>query len=312
MLLPRPLLLRRCLATTPIRYMSSSAAVVSVTVSWLSENASDPNVIPIDATWLYPNSRPTARERYLLEHITSRARYFDIDDIRDHESKVPRMFPSKTYFEQRIGHDLGISNENHLVIYDDSPILSSHRTYWMFKFFGHERVSLLEGGIAGWKAAGFPVESGEPTFTPTTYIAKEASEHIADYEEVLNLIKSKENQRGSDSTTVIVDARAAAISQAVHDKPKTPGLPHMPGAIMLPFTLLLDADGHMKSESELRTIFAEAKLPLDKPIIASCGSGVTACVMMTALQKVGAKQVRLYDGSWSEYSTRPDSIIVEK
>ncbi len=235
----------------------------------------------------------TPRPNTSKEHIPG-ALFFDIDDIADEKSPLPHMLPSTTKFASRM-KKMGIGDGMDIVAYDSEGLYSAARVWWMFRAMGHESVRVLNGGLKKWKAEGRPLEDGEPAkrserhFTPTFNAAL-----VRDVNDVKALIGSPAAQ--------IVDARAAARFAGTAPEPRQ-GLRsgHIPSSRNVPFQSLLNADGTLKSAPELSKIFAAAGVDAGKPVVASCGSGVTAGVIALALAVLGRPDAAVYDGSWTEW-----------
>ncbi len=273
----------------------------SVSTEWLAANLKAPNVVVVDGSKHLPTTGRDARKEYEAEHIEG-AQYFDIDAIADKSNPLPHMLPSAEQFAAQVGQ-MGIGNDTHVVVYDSEGMYSSGRVWWMFRTMGHENVSVVNGGLKKWKAEGRPV-SGAPTPAPAarTFKATFNPARVRDAEQVKNLI--------GDKTVQIIDARAAARYAGTVPEPRA-GLRsgHIPSSKSVPFTTLLNADGSLKSETELRAIFEAAGIDVTRPAVASCGSGVTAGVIAFALAQLGQTETAVYDGSWSEWGARADLPI---
>jgi thiosulfate/3-mercaptopyruvate sulfurtransferase len=282
-----------------------------VSAAWLASRIADPalaaDTIVLDAT-LPPvgvQPVPDMRASYLACHIPG-ALFFDIDELSDHSTPLPHMLPDAATFAAAMGQ-LGIRHEATIVVYEQQGVFSAPRAWWMLRSFGARHVVLLDGGLNAWKAAGLACEQGNATRTPTSFQAQLNHSAVVPFDELRSMLDGIAS--GADSTQLL-DARSAARFTAAAPEPR-PGLPsgHIPGATSLPFTTLVD-DGRMRSAEQLRKIFAERGVNLNRPIMTTCGSGVTAAVVLLAAELAGASGVRLYDGSWAEYASQPDSIIV--
>jgi thiosulfate/3-mercaptopyruvate sulfurtransferase len=273
-----------------------------VSVSWLAERLPDPNVVVIDATLPPVGVTPKVdtRGRYLAQHIPG-AVFFDIDELSDHATPLPHMLPTPEAFAERMAA-LGIGDGMQIVVYEQEGVFSAPRAWWMLRTFGAERVFLLDGGLPAWIAAGLPVESGDVARPRANFHARFNAHAVKDFTQLQQTIATHGQ---------ILDARSAGRFTGAAPEPR-PGLSsgHMPGATSVPFTELA-RDGKLKPADELRAYFAGKSVDLDKPIVTSCGSGVTAAVIALALEVAGAKQVGLYDGSWAEYAGRPEAVIVK-
>jgi len=264
-----------------------------VDTDWLASHLSAPDLIIVDGSMHLPTTKRNAKAEFLDAHIPG-ALFFDIDDIADEKSALPHMLPSPTKFASRMKR-MGIGDGMHIVAYDSEGLYSAARVWWMFRIMGHEEVRILNGGLRKWKAEGRPLEAGEPRQrTPRHFTPVFNAGLVRDAGDVKALIDSPAAQ--------IVDARAAARFEGTVAEPRA-GLRagHIPSARNVPFASLLNADGTMKDAAELRQIFKAAKVDPDRPVVASCGSGVTAGVIALALAILGRPDAAVYDGSWSEW-----------
>lgn len=273
-----------------------------VSTDWLAQHLADPDLRIIDASWYLPDMGRDARAEYDAGHIPG-ARYVDIDDLSDHRSPLPHMAPPVEKFISRM-RGLGIGDGHQVVVYDGMGLFSAARVWWLFRLMGKQDVAVLDGGLPKWKAEGRPLEDMPPVTRDRHITVQRQAHWVKDVSQVAAASKLGDWQ--------IVDARAAARFRGEAPEPR-PGLRagHIPGAISLPFTGLLNPDGTMKSESGLRAALAEAGVDLDKPVITSCGSGVTAAVITLALERLGHRRHALYDGSWAEWGMYPD-LPIEK
>lgn len=273
-----------------------------VSTDWLAQHLADPDLRIIDASWYLPDMGRDARAEYDAGHIPG-ARYVDIDDLSDHRSPLPHMAPPVEKFISRM-RGLGIGDGHQVVVYDGMGLFSAARVWWLFRLMGKQDVAVLDGGLPKWKAEGRPLEDMPPVTRDRHITVQRQAHWVKDVSQVAAASKLGDWQ--------IVDARAAARFRGEAPEPR-PGLRagHIPGAISLPFTGLLNPDGTMKSESGLRAALTEAGVDLDKPVITSCGSGVTAAVITLALERLGHRRHALYDGSWAEWGMYPD-LPIEK
>ena len=280
--------------------MSDRTENMLVSSSWLAAHLDDADVKIVDGSWYMAAEN---RDPH-VEHSAARipgAVYFDIDAISDTGSSLPHMFPDADKFAAEVSK-LGIANDDHVVTYDGGSMAAAGRVWWMFRAFGHQRVSVLDGGMRKWRADGGAVDSETADPAPTSYTARLNSELVRSLDDVLSLIEDRREQ--------ILDARSTGRFSAVEPEPRT-GMRsgHMPGAFNLPYLDLLAEDGTMRPVEELRSHFSECGIDLSKPIVTSCGSGVSATVLLLGLHLLGHDTNALYDGSWTEWGGRPDTPI---
>ena len=281
--------------------MADTAQKWLVETDWLASHLDTPGLVVLDGSMHLPTAKRDAKAEYLAEHIPG-ALFFDIDDISDKSSPLPHMLPSAELFASRM-KKMGIGDGMHVVAYDSEGLYSAARVWWMFRAMGHEEVRVLNGGLKKWKAEGRALEDGEPRRrSERHFTAMLNAELVRDVSDVKGLIGSKAAQ--------IVDARAAARFAGSVPEPRA-GLRsgHIPGSRNVPFASLLEADGTLKSAAELGAIFAGAGVELAKPVVASCGSGVTAGVVALALALLGRPNAAVYDGSWTEWGADPSLPI---
>lgn len=266
-----------------------------VDAEWLLRSYTHPRVHTIDATYFLPNEDGDARGGFEAGHIPG-AVFLDIDAVADPETSLPHMLPDAERFARDVGA-LGIGADDAVVVYDQRGLFSAARVWWMFRVFGHEAVAILDGGLPAWQAAGGGLESGSPNPRPTTYRLHRPQPDTT-------AVRSRDQVRDAlqDGRTQVVDVRPAARFRAEAPEPRA-GLRggHMPGAMNLPFQDLLTEDGHLRSREELRGRFHEAGIDPERPVVTTCGSGLTAAIAYLAAHLVGQPEVGLYDGSWTEW-----------
>jgi thiosulfate/3-mercaptopyruvate sulfurtransferase len=272
-----------------------------VDTAWLAERLGEPGVKVVDASWYLPAMNRDAKAEYLAGHIPG-AVPFDLDAVSDRSSSLPHMFPDADAFTRAVGA-MGIGRDDHVVVYDGTGFFSAPRVWYTFRLFGHARVSVLDGGMPKWKREGRPLEAGETKTTPKEYTARALTPLVRDKGQMLANLGTRHEQ--------VVDARAAA--RFAGEEPDVwPGRRrgHVPGARNLPYGALVDArSGTFLDAEALRRKFVEAGLDLDAPIVASCGSGVTAAVLAFGLHLIGQERVALYDGSWAEWGLPGDAPV---
>jgi thiosulfate/3-mercaptopyruvate sulfurtransferase len=272
-----------------------------VATDWLAAHRADPDLRILDASFTLPGVTPTAHANYQREHIPG-AVFFDIDDIAEPGTSLPHMVPSADLFAQKIGA-LGIGDGDNVIVYDAAGLSSAGRAWWMLRLFGHRRVAVLDGGLPKWKAEGRPLTAAISNPTPRRFTARFDPATLRDKAALLANLVSRREQ--------VVDARAAGRFDGSAPEVR-PGLRrgHIPGSRNLPYDRLSDpATRQIKSAEALAVLFADAGVALDRPIVTSCGSGVTACALAFALHLIGHPGAAVYDGSWSEWGLPGDTPV---
>ena len=263
-----------------------------VSTGWLAEHLGEKGLTVLDASWFMPSSGRSAREEFLRAHIAG-AQFLDIDGLSDQSNPAPHMLPSAANFGSAMEH-LGVGSEDRIIVYDNSPIRTAARGWFMLRHFGARHVAILDGGLQKWTAEGRETRSGEEPVSPARFTSVERGD-IAAKEQLL-----------PDERPVWVDARGKPRFEGSEPDPR-PGVAagHAPGARNLPFVSLYCEDGTLRSIVELKHLFANAGVDPMKPFVASCGSGVTANSLIFAAHLIGNDDTQLYDGSWSEWGSDP-------
>lgn len=273
-----------------------------VETDWLNERLAAPGLIIIDASCSMPGDSRKAEEIYREAHIPG-ALFFDIDEIADTASALPHMLPPPEKFALRM-RKMGAGDGMKAVIYDNRGIFSAPRVWWMFRVMGHDDAVVLNGGLLKWREEGRALEEGLPAQrSERHFTAWRNSELVRDLSDVKAAVETKRQQ--------IVDARPKARFEGHETEPRpVPRLGHMPGAYNVPYGTLINKNGTLKSCAELRAAFEAAGVNTGKPIITTCGSGITACILALGLAVTGNEWASVYDGSWAEWSTVPSAPVV--
>lgn len=277
--------------------MASDDPKTLVSTAWLAEHIKDPDLRILDASWYLPDMGRDGRAEYNAGHIPG-ARFFDIDEISDSRSELPHMVPSVEKFMSRM-RKMGVGDGHQIVVYDGLGIFSAARVWWMFRLFGKMDIAVLDGGFAKWQAEGRAVEDLPPVVRDRHMTVTRQNQMVKDVTQVASA--SKLGDYG------IVDARSPERFRGDAPEPRE-GLRagHIPNSRNVFYRDLLNPDGTMKSPDVMAEVFRKAGVDMDKPAILSCGSGVTACILALAMERIGKSDHAVYDGSWSEWGTFHD------
>lgn len=282
--------------------MAADTTNLLVSTDWLAERLSAPDIRILDASYYLPGDPRDPKALYLEGHIPG-ARFFDIEEISDSASQLPHMLPPVEKFVSRV-RAMGIGDGHRVVVYDQQGLFSAARVWWMFRVFGHEDVAVLDGGLPKWKAEGRELDTDPPDPRDRHFTGRKNASMVRDVTQIAGHAKLRDEQ--------IVDARSPARFRGEEAEPR-PGLRagHIPGSRNLHYRTLLNDDGTMKPVEETRAAFEAAGVDLAKPVVTTCGSGVTAAILTLALHRMGHTRNALYDGSWAEWGSYPD-LAVEK
>jgi thiosulfate/3-mercaptopyruvate sulfurtransferase len=267
-----------------------------VSTEWLAERLRDPHIAVVDASYFLPTQKRDAHAEFRAGHIPG-AVFFDIEAVSDHSTELPHMLPGTTQFDEVVGL-LGIGDDDTVVVYDSVGLFSAPRVWWTFRLFGAKSVFILDGGLPKWKAENRLLDTGDAEPKPKEFHAKMNVGAVALLDDMRMAV--------ADDSVQIVDARSAERFAGKAPEPR-PGLRsgHIPRSFNVPYDRLL-VNGRLASREHVAAAFTSAGVDLDKPIITSCGSGVTAAILTFALESIGKEPKGLYDGSWAEWGSRPD------
>ncbi|WP_347986168.1 3-mercaptopyruvate sulfurtransferase [Methylomonas sp. AM2-LC] len=271
-------------------------AVVSCV--WLQKNLHHPNLLILDATFFLPRQQRFAKHEFQSQHLPG-AQFFDIDDIADQNSPLPHTLPIAEQFAQQVGK-LGIDNATWVVVYDNNHFFAAARVWWMFRVFGHEKIKVLDGGLSRWKQLGFPLTSNSAKPASKVFTATFHAELFVDLQQMREI-----QQQGS---RIILDARSADSfngQRVLTDAGLQTG--HMPGSVNIPYQHLYSQDQHtLYSIAQLQQLFVTAGVDVSKSMVTTCGSGVSAALLLLVLYQLGCHQVPMFDGSWAEWGRQQD------
>lgn len=268
-----------------------------VSVEWLNERLAAPDIVVVDGSWYLPTMNRDPEAEYRAGHIPGAVR-FDIDTVKDPTNPLPHMLPQPDVFGAQVGA-MGIGDGMKIVIYDGAGLFSAPRVWWTFKVFGARDVAILEGGFPAWKAQGMPVEEGEVRLrAPRTFTARLDHSAVADLRDIQRMLETGAAQ--------VVDARPADRFRGETPEPR-PGVRsgHMPGSLNLPFADITE-NGRLKDPAAIKEALERAGIDPSRPVVTSCGSGVSAAILSLAFESIGRPAKALYDGSWTEWGSRED------
>jgi thiosulfate/3-mercaptopyruvate sulfurtransferase len=273
------------------------SAPTTISTDWLAAHPGEARVV--DASWYMPADKRDPKAEFAAGHIPG-AVFYDIDAQSDPSTGLPHMLATPQNFAQGMA-ELGIGDDDLVIVYDGAGLFSAARVWWSLRAMGHDKTAVLDGGLPKWKAEGRPLEKGAAAPKPGHFTAHPAPGQVRNFTDV----------KAALGKTQILDARSPSRFTGEEKEPRA-GVKsgHMPGAVNIHFRSLLNPDGTLKSDAELKKLFAGKGVDLRAPIITSCGSGVTASILMLALTRLGAADASLYDGSWTEWGGHPDAEVV--
>ncbi|PHY13221.1 3-mercaptopyruvate sulfurtransferase [Caulobacter sp. B11] len=271
-----------------------------VSTAWLAEHLDAPDVRIVDASWFMPGTPRDPKAEFALAHIPG-AVFFDIDEISDETSDLPHMLPSPIKFASRV-RKLGLGDGSRIVVYDSQGILPAARVWWTFRAMGHEDVVVLDGGLPKWIAEGRPVEDGPAAPQERHFTSRHQADIVRTVEQMKRNLETGREQ--------VIDARPPGRFTGETPEPRA-GLRggRIPGSCNVPLTAMVAPDGTMLSADKLSTVFEAAGVDITRPVVATCGSGITAAVVALALARLGRPRAAVYDGSWTEWGGREDTPV---
>ena len=281
--------------------MSYANPAALVSTDWLADHLSAPDVRVVDASWYLPAMERDAKREFAEQHIPG-AVFFDIDEIADTDSPLPHMLPNPEKFSSRVRR-LGLGDGTRIVVYDGFGLLSAPRVWWTFRYFGHQDVAVLDGGLPKWLSENRPVESEPSPIKDRHFTPRMNGFIVRNFGQVKANLTSRREQ--------VLDARPAGRFAGTEAEPRA-GLRsgHIPGSLSLPVSEIVDPENNTVLPAKvLRAKFEKAGIDLGKPVVTTCGSGVTASGLALALYLIGHHDVAVYDGSWSEWGAQPDAPV---
>lgn len=272
-----------------------------VTTDWLAGELGKPGLVVFDATKYLPNEDKDGKAEFLKAHIPG-ARYFDIDEVADQDTDLPHMVPTPGRFAKLMAA-MGVGNTSRVVFYDQKGLASAARGWWLMGLYGHDQAAVLDGGLPKWVREGQPVQAGAAAVpAPATFLPEYRATRLRGVGDVMRNVASR--------AELVLDARAAGRFTGATPEPRA-GMRsgHIPGSASLPYTDLLNADGTFRSVADVKARFAKAGVDGSRPVVTSCGSGVTACILTLGLRLAGMPEGAVYDGSWTEWGGRSDTPV---